>query len=42
MILESEEVFDPAKMRELYELGYAVARAPSPWFRSPPGLALGP
>jgi hypothetical protein len=33
------EVFDPQKMRELYDLGYRTALAASPWFREPPGVA---
>ena len=36
--LAGNELFDPVKMRELYELGHQRARADSPWFTDPPGL----
>jgi hypothetical protein len=36
--LAGNELFDPMKMRELYELGHQRARADSPWVTDPPGL----
>lgn len=36
--LDGAEVFDPAKMRQLYDLGYAMAGVPQRWFTSLPGL----
>ena len=36
--LAGNELFDPVKMRELYELGHQRARADSPWITDPPGL----
>jgi len=36
--LAGNELFDPVKMRELYELGHQRARADSPWTTDPPGL----
>jgi hypothetical protein len=36
--LAGNELFDPVKMRELYELGHQRARADSPWVTAPPGL----
>jgi hypothetical protein len=36
--LAGNELFDPVKMRELYELGHQRARADSPWSTDPPGL----
>lgn len=37
--LFGDEVFDPAKMRELYDLGYRSALAGPAWSSSPPGTA---
>ena len=37
--LFGDEVFDPAKMRELYDLGYRGALAGPVWSTSPPGAA---
>ena len=37
--LEGAEVFDPAQMRELYDLGYAAALAGPQWITDPPGAA---
>jgi predicted acylesterase/phospholipase RssA len=39
--LEGAEVFDPAKMLELYEIGYKVAREGPVWSVRPPGLEEG-
>jgi hypothetical protein len=36
--LAGNELFDPVKMRELYELGHQRARAELPWITDPPGL----
>jgi predicted patatin/cPLA2 family phospholipase len=36
--LKSEEVFDLAYMRKLYELGYEQGKAGSAWHATPPGL----
>jgi predicted acylesterase/phospholipase RssA len=36
--LEGAEVFDPAKMRELYDVGYRTARSGPKWEVRPPGL----
>ncbi len=36
--LVGEEVFDPVKMTELYELGYETARKGPPWSTVPPSL----
>jgi predicted acylesterase/phospholipase RssA len=36
--LEGAEVFDPAKMRELYDIGYRAARAGPKWEIRPPGM----
>ncbi len=36
--LRGTEVFDPVKMSELYELGYAVARRGPEWATKPPGF----
>ena len=35
--LESDELFDPAYMKALYDLGYEMAEAGFPWRRLPPG-----
>lgn len=35
---EADGPFDPAYMRSLYELGYALAKNDYPWFDTPPGL----
>jgi hypothetical protein len=37
--LFGDEVFDPAKMRELYDLGYRDALAGPAWSTNPPGTA---
>jgi hypothetical protein len=39
--LAGNELFDPVKMRELYELGHQRARADSPWVTDLPGLRWG-
>jgi predicted acylesterase/phospholipase RssA len=36
--LQGAEVFDPVKMRELYEIGYQAARAGPKWEVRPPGI----
>ena len=36
--ITGNEIFDPDKMRELYDLGYETAQRGPPWFREPPGL----
>jgi hypothetical protein len=36
--LAGAEVFDPAKMAELYEIGYKAALAGPAWWTDPPGL----
>jgi hypothetical protein len=36
--LRGAEIFDPEKMAELYELGYAAAKAGPAWFTRPPGV----
>jgi hypothetical protein len=36
--LAGDELFDPVKMRELYELGYRIALAGPVWHTAPPGL----
>ena len=36
--LWGSELFDPAKMGKLFELGRQRAQAASPWFTDPPGL----
>lgn len=36
--LYGEELFDPVKMRELYEVGYRLAASGPPWETQPPGL----
>jgi hypothetical protein len=36
--ITGDEVFDPVRMNELYELGYRTAVAGPQWFTSPPGL----
>jgi predicted acylesterase/phospholipase RssA len=36
--LEGAEVFDPARMRELYDIGYGVGRAGPEWEVNPPGF----
>ena len=36
--LVGNELFDPVKMRELYDLGHRQALMESPWFTDPPGL----
>jgi hypothetical protein len=36
--LVGNELFDPVKMRELYDLGYRHALTDSPWITDPPGL----
>ena len=35
-LVESEEPFDPEYMRELYNLGYGMAREGYPWSPTPP------
>ena len=40
--LDGAEVFDPVKMRRLYELGQAMAGRPDRWFTSLPGLEPDP
>lgn len=35
--VSAEEVFDPAAMRELYDLGFAMGRSGSVWSTLPPG-----
>ncbi len=37
MNMVAEEVFDPAHMLELYQLGLRMADSKDPWFRLPPG-----
>ena len=37
--ISGDEIFDPEKMRQLYDLGYRMALGASPWFRDLPGLA---
>jgi hypothetical protein len=39
--LAGSELFDPVKMRELYELGYERALAGPVWATEPPGLRTG-
>ena len=39
--LAGNELFDPVKMGELYELGHQRALVASPWFTDPPGLRGG-
>lgn len=36
--LDSEQMFDPATMRRLFDLGYEKGRAGGFWYMSPPGL----
>jgi hypothetical protein len=36
--LSGEETFDPVVMQELYDIGYAIARAGPPWNILPPGI----
>jgi hypothetical protein len=38
--ITGDEVFDPVKMTELYEIGYRTASGGSPWFFDPPGLGV--
>jgi hypothetical protein len=37
VVLSSEEVFDPAQMKSLYELGLRMAMASTAWATQPPG-----
>ena len=37
--LFGDEIFDPAKMRELYDLGLSAALAGPSWSTKPPGVA---
>jgi hypothetical protein len=36
--ITGDEVFDPVKMTELYEIGYRSATAGPAWWTDPPGL----
>jgi hypothetical protein len=36
--ITGDEIFDPAKMQELYDLGYRTALEGPRWFREPPGF----
>jgi Patatin-like phospholipase len=36
--ITGDEVFDPVRMNELYDLGYRTATAGPQWFTTPPGL----
>jgi predicted acylesterase/phospholipase RssA len=38
--LQGAEVFDPVRMRELYEIGYGVARAGPKWELQPPAFRI--
>lgn len=37
VIVDGEEIFDPAQMRSLYEVGFAMATAGRGWYSLPPG-----
>jgi Patatin-like phospholipase len=37
VVMDADEVFDPAKMRELYDLGYRIGATPEPWSTRAPG-----
>ena len=40
--LTGDEVFDPVRMRALYDVGFDIAKTGRPWSNSPPGIgALG-
>jgi hypothetical protein len=36
--IAGNEAFDPVKMRELYDVGYAAGQKAAPWFNEPPGF----
>ncbi|HRP29416.1 MAG TPA: patatin-like phospholipase family protein [Burkholderiaceae bacterium] len=36
--LSGDEVFDPVRMRALYDVGFDIAKAGRPWSTAPPGL----
>ncbi len=36
--LTGDEVFDPVRMRALYDVGFEIAKAGRPWSAAPPGL----
>jgi hypothetical protein len=38
--LQGAEVFDPVRMKELYEIGYEVARAGPKWELQPPAFRI--
>jgi hypothetical protein len=38
----SKQPFDPAYMKELFQLGYEMGRAGSPWVRTPPEMSALP
>jgi hypothetical protein len=38
--LEPDEDFDPKYMRELFDIGYELARDGYDWATSPPGIVL--
>lgn len=40
--MASDEVFDPAQMRELYDVGYRLATGEGKWFTQPPGTRREP
>ena len=40
--IAGNEVFDPEKMRELYDLGFAAASRGPAWSTMPPGLREAP
>ncbi|MCU0969996.1 MAG: patatin-like phospholipase family protein [Rubrivivax sp.] len=40
--IDAAEVFDPAKMQALYDIGYRMAAGPEPWLTLPPGLRAEP
>jgi hypothetical protein len=35
--MDGDEVFDPVKMKMLYDVGYGIALGSKPWANSPPG-----
>ncbi len=40
--MRSDEVFDPAAMQSLYDVGYELARSSSGWSNQPPGQRAQP
>ena len=40
--VEGDEVFDPVRMQQLYDVGYRIATGAEPWDTRPPGQRLDP